>query len=690
MKRNSLQKKTVLFCGPIDNPLNSGRYMIEGMEQLGYKVIGYDYRTSKKHEEDLLKIVENEKPLYIFTLKGEKLSLDLIERFKESGCITILWFTMLSLEDWMAPFARAQDFVLTNVEDHVDYFSQRGIKNIKWIHQGFSPELFEIDAPGPGNDEKHYADVAMIGSMGGPIYNRRCGLVMQLRRNNIDIKWWGPHLSRQLKNIRYFSGGVHRAWTGKEVYMKDFADVIRNTKIFIGEDADIPVQGRCLSNRSFAVMGCGGFYLCRRTAGVEFAYDVGKEIDVFDTDDEMVDKVRYYLKNEEERKRIALAGQKKVFNNYTYKNQIEKIFNWVNEHLGHVLHGQEIVCANTFVNQNFINAKMKRNSLQKKTVLFCGPIDNPLNSGRYMIEGMEQLGYKVIGYDYRTSKKHEEDLLKIVENEKPLYIFTLKGEKLSLDLIERFKESGCITILWFTMLSLEDWMAPFARAQDFVLTNVEDHVDYFSQRGIKNIKWIHQGFSPELFEIDAPGPGNDEKHYADVAMIGSMGGPIYNRRCGLVMQLRRNNIDIKWWGPHLSRQLKNIRYFSGGVHRAWAGKEVYMKDFADVIRNTKIFIGEDADIPVQGRCLSNRSFAVMGCGGFYLCRRTAGVEFAYDVGKEIDVFDTDDEMIDKVRYYLKNEEERKRIALAGQKKVLNNYTYKNQIEKMFNWVNEHL
>ena len=80
-------------------------------------------------------------------------------------------------------------------------------------------------------------------------------------------------------------------------------------------------------------MGCGGFYLCRRTAGVEFAYDVGKEIDVFDTGDEMVDKVRYYLKNEEERKRIALAGQKKVFNNYTYKNQIEKMFNWVNEHL---------------------------------------------------------------------------------------------------------------------------------------------------------------------------------------------------------------------------------------------------------------------------------------------------------------------------------------------------------------------
>ena len=65
------------------------------------------------------------------------------------------------------------------------------------------------------------------------------------------------------------------------------------------------------------------------------------------------------------------------------------------------------------------------------------------------------------------------------------------------------------------------------------------------------------------------------------------------------------------------------------------------------IRHTKIFIGEDADIPISGKYLSNRSFAVMGCGGFYLCRRTPGVEYAFEIGKEIDVFDTDDELIAK-------------------------------------------
>jgi len=47
----------------------------------------------------------------------------------------------------------------------------------------------------------------------------------------------------------------------------------------------------------------------------------------------MMDKVRYYLKNEDEREKIAIAGQKKVLEHYTYKKQMEKIFDWVNANL---------------------------------------------------------------------------------------------------------------------------------------------------------------------------------------------------------------------------------------------------------------------------------------------------------------------------------------------------------------------
>jgi spore maturation protein CgeB len=332
--------------------------------------------------------------------------------------------------------------------------------------------------------------------------------------------------------------------------------------------------------------------------------------------------------------------------------------------------------------------------VQKKTVLYCAPIDQPGNSGRYIMKGIEQAGLSVIGYDYRTNQNHEEDIFRILKGENPFYFFTQKGETLSPELINKIKDFGCVTIFWCLDVPISDWYVPVAKSHDFVLTNVEDHVDYLRKQGIRNVKWMHQGFAPEFFGIEFPGIELTSNYYADVAMIGSMGkameGLTYNKRCELVMRMLRENIDVKWWGHRLSIQLRNIRYFFGGVNRVWAGKDAYMKDFADVIRHTKIVLGEDADKPLTGRYLSNRSFAVMGCGGFYLCRRTPGVEYAFEIGKEVEVFDTDDEMIEKINFYLKNEEKRKQIALAGQKKVLDSYTYGQQMKKIFAWVNENI
>lgn len=41
---------------------------------------------------------------------------------------------------------------------------------------------------------------------------------------------------------------------------------------------------------------------------METVFDIGREMDAFDTDDEMLEKIRYYLNNEEARRR-ALPGR---------------------------------------------------------------------------------------------------------------------------------------------------------------------------------------------------------------------------------------------------------------------------------------------------------------------------------------------------------------------------------------------
>ena len=244
---------------------------------------------------------------------------------------------------------------------------------------------------------------------------------------------------------------------------------------------------------------------------------------------------------------------------------------------------------------------MMNEHIKGKIILYCAPIDKPGNSGRYIIDAMKQLGFTVIEYDYRNNVNFEKELLTIVEEKKPDYFFTQKGEILNPEIIRKFKDKGCITIFWCFDAAMGDWYIPLAREHDFVLTNVEDHVLRLKKEGIKNVKWMHQGFTPEFFGIVGDVDVFEGPWYADLAMIGSMGNPIYNRRCESALLLKNNRFNIKWWGPHLSRNFTNMKYHLRGIGRIWAGKELYMKDFADVIRHTKIFIGEDADIPISGK-----------------------------------------------------------------------------------------
>ena len=81
--------------------------------------------------------------------------------------------------------------------------------------------------------------------------------------------------------------------------------------------------------RIMDILGVGGFALtnyCEETAEL---FEEDKEIVMFKTPEELVEKADYYLKHEKERKQIAAAGQKKVLENYTYERQLRELMDWV-------------------------------------------------------------------------------------------------------------------------------------------------------------------------------------------------------------------------------------------------------------------------------------------------------------------------------------------------------------------------
>lgn len=78
--------------------------------------------------------------------------------------------------------------------------------------------------------------------------------------------------------------------------------------------------------RVLDIMACGGFVLSNRQPEIEEYFEIDREIVVFDSLEDCMEKIEYYLSHEEERAQIAKAGQEKVRKVFSYEHMLEKIF----------------------------------------------------------------------------------------------------------------------------------------------------------------------------------------------------------------------------------------------------------------------------------------------------------------------------------------------------------------------------
>lgn len=81
--------------------------------------------------------------------------------------------------------------------------------------------------------------------------------------------------------------------------------------------------------RIMDIMGAGGFVLSSYCAETAELFEEDKEIVMFQTPEELVEKTDYYLKHDNEREQIARAGYKKVTNCYTYEKKLRELIAWV-------------------------------------------------------------------------------------------------------------------------------------------------------------------------------------------------------------------------------------------------------------------------------------------------------------------------------------------------------------------------
>jgi spore maturation protein CgeB len=159
----------------------------------------------------------------------------------------------------------------------------------------------------------------------------------------------------------------------------------------------------------------------------------------------------------------------------------------------------------------------------------------------------------------------------------------------------------------------------------------------------------------------------------DVGFIGAW----EKERCDSVLYLAKNGIKVKVFGDKKWNEYEreNLEIAPG----------IYSEDYSKALQAFKIslcFLRK-----MNSDTQTSRTMEIPACGGFMLAERTAEHLELFSENKEAVFFSNDEELLEKCRYYLNNEEERRHIIKGGiQRCKTSGYSNEEAVKRMLKTV----
>jgi len=129
-------------------------------------------------------------------------------------------------------------------------------------------------------------------------------------------------------NVGIYGSGWGAIGSGQTLY--DFSRshaLMRNAKICIGDNQHNDGSA-FVSNRFYETLHAGGFLLHEHILNFqrETGYRVGLHYARYDNDADLVEKIRYYLDNPDDREKIRKAGQRYTKSNHSFDARVKELF----------------------------------------------------------------------------------------------------------------------------------------------------------------------------------------------------------------------------------------------------------------------------------------------------------------------------------------------------------------------------
>ena len=183
-------------------------------------------------------------------------------------------------------------------------------------------------------------------------------------------------------------------------------------------------------------------------------------------------------------------------------------------------------------------------------------------------------------------------------------------------------------------------------------------VDHYKKRGAKRVLLMGEGFFASIHHPYDPAEIPPQfKH--DTVFVGT---PLDHRVTSLAYLMDKERIPVEIYGNLWNRHTIYYR------HRQRFHGPAVGRVYAQVLSGSKICLGYVSWSNFDE--YNGRSTEIPACGGFLLAERTPKHQEMYEEGKESEFFGSDAECADKIRFYLRNDGDRLKIAQAGYERCL--------------------
>ena len=160
-------------------------------------------------------------------------------------------------------------------------------------------------------------------------------------------EWFVQELKKRGISVQAFGSG----WPNGRITYQEMNDIFRQSRINLNisnsRNFDFrfatsswknfksfrktPKNKEQMKGRHFEIPAFGGFQLSNYVEFLEDYFAIGKEITIYNTIDDLVDKIRYYLKNENLRRAITQSGYQRTTTQHLYKHRFQQLWNSIQE-----------------------------------------------------------------------------------------------------------------------------------------------------------------------------------------------------------------------------------------------------------------------------------------------------------------------------------------------------------------------